>query len=98
LDYVVSTLRPWLVRWEQELERKLLAPRERERFQIEFNLEGLLRGDSESRARFLTTMVTHGIYTINEARRLERLAPVPGGDAPRVPLNTGPIGQSQDQE
>jgi HK97 family phage portal protein len=95
LDYVQGTLRPWLVRWEQEIARKLFTQAERMALRPEFNIEGLLRGDSESRARFLASMISHGVYTINEARKLERLAPVPGGDVPRVPVNTTPINVSQ---
>jgi|GEM_PF-1356698 len=44
------------------------------------NLDGLLRGDSASRATFMQTMVNTGIRTVNEVRRLDNLPPLPGGD------------------
>ena len=43
-------------------------------------MEGLLRGDSQARAEFLSKMVDHGIYQPNEARAYEDKAPRPGGD------------------
>ena len=46
----------------------------------EHNLDGLLRGDSTSRASFMQIMVNTGIRTVNEVRRLDNLPPLPGGD------------------
>ena len=39
----------------------------------------LLRGDDQSRAAFLSTMIEHGILNPDEARALEERAPIPGG-------------------
>lgn len=61
---------------------------------IEFNLEGLLRGASEARARFYQTMLAAGVMTINEVRALENLPPVPGGDVPRMQSQNIPITQA----
>ena len=43
------TLEPWLVRWEQSIQRTLLSPEEKKQYFAKFNVEGLLRGDYASR-------------------------------------------------
>jgi HK97 family phage portal protein len=86
-DFVVNTLRPWLVRWEQVLNWELFSPAERREYFCEFNVDGLLRGDSAARGEFYTKMIGTGVVTINEAREKENLNPVEGGDKHFVPLN-----------
>ena len=49
LEYVKYTLNPWVVRWEQSLQKALLLPSEQKRYFIKFNVDGLLRGDYQSR-------------------------------------------------
>ena len=49
LEFVIHTIRPWLVRWEQEIYRSLLTPQERKTYFAEFLVDGLLRGDIKSR-------------------------------------------------
>lgn len=61
---------------------------------IEFNLEGLLRGDSGARASFYQQMLSNGVMTINEVRALENLPPVEGGDVPRMQMQNVPITQA----
>ena len=61
---------------------------------IEFNLEGLLRGDSAARASFYQSMLGSGVMTINEVRALENLPPVEGGDVPRMQMQNVPISQA----
>jgi HK97 family phage portal protein len=53
---------------------------------IKFNFNALLRGDLLSRANAYSIMSQAGIISINEVRKLEDLAPIDGGDTPRVPL------------
>ncbi|CAK8743232.1 hypothetical protein SODG_006368 [Sodalis praecaptivus] len=50
------------------------------RLHAEHNLDGLLRGDSASRATFMKAMGDAGLRTINEMRRLDNYPPLPGGD------------------
>lgn len=88
------TLRRRLKRIEQAVAKQLLTPAERARgMSVEFNLEGLLRGDSAGRAAFYGTMTGIGAMTINEVRALENLPPVVGGDVPRMQMQNVPIGQ-----
>lgn len=92
LGFVKFSLRRRLKRIEQALEKQLLTDRDRaEGVTIEFNLEGLLRGDSAGRSSFYQSALSNGWMTINEVRRLENLPPVPGGDEPRMQLQNVPI-------
>ena len=49
LEFVKYTLDPWVIRWEQSLQRALLLPREKQEYFIKLNVDGLLRGDYASR-------------------------------------------------
>jgi hypothetical protein len=80
IDFVRHTLRPWFVRWEQEIRRKLITPREQGAIFAEFNADGLLRGNSAARVGFLRDMVNSGLMTVNEARTKENLPPARNGD------------------
>lgn len=91
IDWTQGTLLPWAVRWEQEADRKLLLERERSRLEVKFNLDSLLRADTESRYRSHRTGIESGILTVNEARRIENLPPVEGGDVALRPANTVPL-------
>lgn len=92
IGFVTFVLRPWCVRIEQSIRKSLMAPAEKQRYQAEFAMEGLLRGDSAARGQFYSTMVQNGIYTRNNVRRLENLEPVEGGDELTVQSNMIPIG------
>ena len=95
LGFQKFTLRRRMKRIEQALEKQLLTPRDRaEGITIEFNLEGLLRGDSASRAAFYESGLQNGWQTINEVRALENLPPVAGGDTPRMQMQNVPITQA----
>ena len=88
IGFVVYTLRPWLTRFEQRI-TKILKP---EPVYARFSVEGLLRGDSKTRAEFYRRMWEIGVYSTNEIRALEDLPPVEGGDARHRPLNMGELG------
>ncbi|QFY77365.1 phage portal protein [Alcaligenes faecalis] len=92
IGFVTFVLRPWCVRIEQSIRKSLMTPAEKQRYQAEFAMEGLLRGDSAARGQFYSTMVQNGIYTRNNVRRLENLEPVEGGDELTVQSNMIPIG------
>lgn len=83
LAFVKFSLRRRIKRIEQALEKQLLTmPERRAGITIEFNLEGLLRGDSKSRAEFYESGLKNKWRTINEVRALENEPPVPWGDRP----------------
>lgn len=94
LGFQKFTLRRRLKRIEQALTKQLLTTADRvEGITIEFNLEGLLRGDSAGRAGFYKSGLGDGWLTINEVRALENLPPVEGGDVPRVQMQNVPLAQ-----
>jgi HK97 family phage portal protein len=85
LGFQKFTLNPYLRRIEQSIRKQLLTPQERAQgLTVEFNLEGLLRGDSAGRAAFYQMMINIGVMTRNEARRKENLPPIEGGDVVMV--------------
>jgi HK97 family phage portal protein len=85
-------LRRRLKRIEQAIGKQLLTQEDRTRgIVVEFNLEGLLRGDSAARSNFYASALNNGWMTINEVRALENLPPVPGGDVPRMQMQNVPI-------
>jgi HK97 family phage portal protein len=90
LGFQKFTLRRRLKRIEQALEKQILGPRDRaDGITIEFNLEGLLRADSKSRAEFYQAALGDtqkpGWMVRNEIRSLENLEPIEGWDDP-IPL------------
>lgn len=92
LGFQKFNLRRRLKRIEQALMKQLLSSRDRlDGITIEFNLEGLLRGDSEARAAFYKSGLNDGWLTINEVRAIENMAPVEGGDVARVQMQNVPL-------
>ena len=73
LEFVKYTLDPWVVRWEQALQQSLLLPSEKSSLFIKFNVDGLLRGDYQSRMIGYATGIQNGYYSVNDVRSLEDL-------------------------
>jgi HK97 family phage portal protein len=98
LGFQKFTLRRRLKRIEMALEKQLLSFSDRLRgVTIEFNIDGLLRGDSTARANSYKTGLANGYYTINEVRAWENLPPVEGGDQVRIQMQNVPIDEAGDQ-
>lgn len=74
------TMRPWLVRDEQAMNKTLFRASERGRYYVKINSDGILRGDQKSRYDAYRLALLAGWKTINEIRELEDLEPLPGGD------------------
>lgn len=70
LEFVKYTLEPWLVRWEQSIQRTLFSPEEKKRYFAKFNVEGLLRGDYASRMTGYATARQNGWMSANDIREL----------------------------
>lgn len=97
LEFVKYTLDPWVIRWEQALYRVLLTEEEKKRYFFKFNLEGLLRGDYESRMNGYATARQNGWMSTNDIRELEDLDRIPaelGGDLYLVNGNMLPLDQA----
>lgn len=83
LEFVKYTLDPWVVRWEQSMCRALLMESEKPTVFIKFNVDGLLRGDYQSRMSGYATARQNGWMSANDIRELENLDRIPaelGGD------------------
>tara|TARA_R110002020_G_scaffold231993_2_gene443384 strand:+ start:316 stop:1515 length:1200 start_codon:yes stop_codon:yes gene_type:complete len=93
IDFVVHTIRPYLVNIEQEMNKKLLRETEKKDHYVKFSIQGLLRGDSEARSKYYQTLNQIGVLSINEIRAFEDMNPVADGDTHYYPLNFAPINQ-----
>ncbi|EHL74379.1 HK97 family phage portal protein [Subdoligranulum sp. 4_3_54A2FAA] len=97
LEFVKYTLDPWVVRWEQSIQRTLLTPEEKKTYFVKFNVEGLLRGDYQSRMSGYATARQNGWMSANDIRELENLDRIPaedGGDLYLVNGNMLPLNRA----
>jgi len=89
-------LRRRVKRIEQSVRKQLLTPEDRAKgYAPRINMDGLMRGDSTSRAAFYQTMTQIGAMTINDVCDIEGLPRKPGGDVPRVQMQNIPITQTE---
>ena len=94
LEFVKYTLDPWVIRWEQSMHRALLSEEEKKDYFFKFNVEGLLRGDYESRMNGYATARQNGWMSANDIRQLEDLDLIPeelGGNLYLVNGNMVPL-------
>lgn len=94
LEFVKYTLDPWVIRFEQAFNRRLLRDKEKSKFYIKFNLEGLLRGDYQSRMNGYAIGRQNGWMSANDIRKLENLDKIPkeeGGDLYLINGNMLPL-------
>ena len=94
ISFAVHTIRPWLVRIEQAINRALIPEKEKGRFYVQFNLDGLMRGDYKSRMEGYAIARQNGWMSANDIRELENLNPITdeeGGNAYLVNGNMIPI-------
>ena len=97
LEFVKYTLEPWVIRWEQSIQRTLLTETEKAQYFVKFNLEGLLRGDYQSRMNGYATARQNGWMSANDIRELENLDRIPaeeGGDLYLINGNMLPLCQA----
>ena len=96
IDYVVDTLMPWFVRWEQEIRRKLIRPGDRATLYANHVVQGLMRGDHASRSQFYNSMYHVSALSPNDIRSLEDMNPIEGGDTYFAPMNMIPLEAASD--
>ena len=97
LEFVKYTLEPWVVRWEQALSRALLSITEKPTYFFKFNLEGLLRGDYQSRMNGYAIARQNGWMSANDIRELENQDRIPaeeGGDLYLINGNMLPLNKA----
>lgn len=93
IGFLQFTLRPWLTRIEQHINSCLLTPVEQTRYYAEFNIEGLLRGDSSARKEFYSSALQNGWMNRNQVAAMENQPSLEGGDIYTVQSNLIPIDQ-----
>ena len=77
LEFVKYTLDPWVSRWEQAIHRSLLLKNEKKDYFVKFNVDGLLRGDYQSRMNGYATGMQNGFLSPNDIRSLENMDLIP---------------------
>ena len=80
LQFVTNTLAPYVLMLEQEINRKLILPKDRNKYYIDVVEEDIIKQDKQSQVNYLSTLVDKGIITRNEARKQLGYSPVEGAD------------------
>lgn len=91
MEFVTYCLMPYLVRLEEEFNRKLLRYDEFDEYYFLFGLNGLLRGDAKTRSEYYKNMNFVGAMNANEIRSLEDMNAYEGGDEYFVQMNMQPV-------
>lgn len=76
LEFVKYTLDPWVIRWEQSLQKALLLPGEKGKYFIKLNVDGLMRGDYQSRMNGYSIGRQNGWLSANDIREMEDMNPL----------------------
>jgi len=80
LQFVTNTLAPYVLMLEQEINRKLILPKDKSKYYIDIIEEDIIKQDKQSQVNYLSTLVDKGIITRNEARKQLGYSPVEGAD------------------
>lgn len=96
MEFVKYTLNPWVCRWEQALNRSLLGAAEKGRYFFRFNIEGLLRGDYQSRMNGYAVGRQNGWLSANDIRELENMDRIPDSEGGGLYLVNGNMTKLKD--
>ncbi len=96
LEFVKYTLDPWVIRWEQAMQRSLLLPKEKQEFFIRLNVDGLLRGDYQSRMNGYSVARQNGWLSANDIREMEDMNPIPEEEGGNLYLINGNMTKLKD--
>ena len=96
LEFVKYTLEPWIIRWEQSICRSLLNQEEKGKYFVKFNVDGLLRGDYQSRMNGYATARQNGWLSANDIRELENLDLIPDEEGGNLYLVNGSMTKLKD--
>ena len=80
ISFVVHTIRPWLIRIEQSINKALLSDSEKGQYFVSFVVEGLLRGEYSARMQGYAIGIQNGFLSPNDVRSLENLNAIEHGD------------------
>ena len=96
LEFVTYTLNPWCVRIEQAIAKDLLLPSEKSRYFSKFNVDGLLRGDYQSRMNGYAIARQNGWMSTNDIREKEDMNLVPDEEGGNLYLINGNMTKLKD--
>ena len=97
IAYIQQTLLPWLRRWEQEINKKLIGSDDRSVYG-EFLVEEMMRGNTIDRFAAYRTARESGWLSVNEIRRRENMNPIEGGDNFIQPLNFAEVSVAEEMQ
>lgn len=101
LQFVVNTLAPYVLMLEEELNRKIILPRDKNKYYIDILEEAIIAQDKKAQAEYLGTLIDKAIITPNEARKALGYAPMEGGDdlyRPFTDINQNKINQDKNTQ
>jgi len=100
LGFIMYTMLPNWKRWEGAINTQLLTRKQRDAgYYFEFQIAGLLRGDSKSMAESFSIGRLGGWLSVNDIRRLLNMNPIANGDVYLQPMNYQEAGtQAPDQK
>lgn len=96
MEFVKYTLDPWVIRWEQAMQKALFLPEEKKKYFIRFNVNGLMRGDYESRMTGYSIGRQNGWLSANDIREMEDMNPVPDEEGGNLYLVNGSMTKLKD--
>ena len=96
MEFVKYTLDPWVIRWEQAMQKALFLPEEKKQYFLKFNVNGLMRGDYESRMTGYSIGRQNGWLSANDIRELEDMNPVPDEEGGNLYLVNGSMTKLKD--
>lgn len=96
MEFVKYTLDPWVIRWEQAMQKALFLPEEKKQYFLKFNVNSLLRGDYESRMTGYSIGRQSGWLSANDIREMEDMNPVPDEEGGNLYLVNGSMTKLKD--
>lgn len=98
LNFVTHTVAPWAGRLESQMNHKFFSIKDRRSLFIEFNLDGLLRGDIKTRFETYKMGREWGVFSSNDVRKLENMKPIENGNEYTRPMNMELVGSSLEED
>jgi HK97 family phage portal protein len=98
IQFVKYSLRPSIKRYETELQTKLLFDDELGDHEIKFNLDGLLRGDTQTRSTYYHNAILDGWMSRNEVREMENMNEKEGLGKMLYAANELIVGENKEEE
>ena len=96
LEFVKYTLDPWVIRWEQSIQRALFLPQEKKEYFVKMNVDGLLRGDYQSRMSGYAVGRQNGWLSSNDIREMENMNLIPEEEGGNLYLINGNLCRLKD--